>query len=109
MNTNIVSRLNFNLNVVNLAIPGNVPLTTIEKCKSTEDASLLWLQELIKFAMINGGKQHVNVIDSIVAHAISPESGVCDGLNAKDAEDISSLLLEVKFLSTHLYGRFCHF
>lgn len=56
--------------------------------------SKLLLEELIKFAMINGGKQHVNVIDSIVAHAISPESGVCDGLNAKDAEDISSLLLE---------------
>ncbi|PRQ29351.1 putative tetratricopeptide-like helical domain-containing protein [Rosa chinensis] len=52
------------------------------------------LEELIKFAMMNGGKQHINVIDSVVTRAISQESGVCNGLNAKDAEDISSLFLE---------------
>lgn len=66
------------------------PLTIIEK--------LICLQELINFAMMNGGKQHINVIDSVVTRAISQESGVCNGLNAKDAEDISSLFLEVKFL-----------
>lgn len=47
--------------------------------------------------MMNGGTQHINIVDSIVAHAISRESGVCTGLDAKDAEDISSLFLEVKF------------
>lgn len=45
---------------------------------------------------MHGGKRHLNVVDSIVAKAISPESGVSDGLNAKDAEDISSLYVEVK-------------
>ncbi|KAM1235269.1 hypothetical protein ACFX2J_004753 [Malus domestica] len=52
------------------------------------------LEELINFASMHGGKRHLNVVDSIVAKAISPESGVSDGLNAKDAEDISSLYLE---------------
>lgn len=53
---------------------------------------------------MHGGKRHLNVVDSIVAKAISPESGVSDGLNAKDAEDISSLYLEVKIsLLTQFY------
>lgn len=45
---------------------------------------------------MHGGKRHLNVVDSIVATAISPQSSVSDVLNAKDAEDISSLYLEVK-------------
>lgn len=44
------------------------------------------------------------MVDSIVATAISPQSSVSDVLNAKDAEDISSLYLEVKIsLWTHFY------
>ncbi|ONI10882.1 hypothetical protein PRUPE_4G074100 [Prunus persica] len=52
------------------------------------------LEELINFSIMHGGKRHLNVVDSIVATAISPQSSVSDVLNAKDAEDISSLYLE---------------
>lgn len=40
----------------------------------------------------------MNIIDSIVADAISAESDVSQGLSTKDREDISSLYLEVIFL-----------
>jgi hypothetical protein len=36
------------------------------------------------------GPRHINVVESVIANAIS------QGLDAKDAEDISSLYLEVK-------------
>ncbi|XP_050231299.1 pre-mRNA-processing factor 39-2 isoform X2 [Mercurialis annua] len=52
------------------------------------------LEELIKFAISRGGSRHMNVIDAIVADAISSGTGVPQGLSAKDREDISRLYLE---------------
>lgn len=42
------------------------------------------------------GPQHINVVESVVANAIFSSPGESQGLNAKDAEDISNLYLEVK-------------
>ncbi|XP_048230542.1 pre-mRNA-processing factor 39-2 isoform X3 [Ricinus communis] len=54
----------------------------------------LLIEELIKFATTHGGSRHMNVIDTIVANAISPGTSVSQGLSAKDGEDISRLYLE---------------
>ncbi|CAL5214251.1 unnamed protein product [Lathyrus oleraceus] len=54
----------------------------------------LLLEELIKFSMMHGGKKHMDVIDSIIAGALSPKSDGSQGLSAEDAEDISNLYLE---------------
>ncbi|KAL5053685.1 hypothetical protein RYX36_034367 [Vicia faba] len=54
----------------------------------------LLLEELIKFSMMHGGKKHMDVIDSIIAGALSPKSDISQGLSAEDAEDISNLYLE---------------
>nr|DAD37614.1 TPA_asm: hypothetical protein HUJ06_008255 [Nelumbo nucifera] len=54
----------------------------------------LLLEELINFEMMHGGPRQVNVLDAIVANAISPRSDVSKGLNTQDREDISSLYLE---------------
>lgn len=55
------------------------------------------LQELVNFAMVHGGKQHISIVDTIIANAISPGSDESQSLNVKDAEDVSRLYLEVKF------------
>lgn len=47
--------------------------------------------------MMHGGKQHISIVDTIIANGISPGSDVSQGLNVKDAEDVSRLYLEVKF------------
>lgn len=44
---------------------------------------------------MHGGKKHMDVIDSIIAGALSPKSDGSQGLSAEDAEDISNLYLEV--------------
>ncbi|XP_048318229.1 pre-mRNA-processing factor 39-2 isoform X1 [Ziziphus jujuba] len=54
----------------------------------------LLLEELINFAMIHGGKHHINIVDTIISNAISPGSDVSPRLNMKDAEDVSNLYLE---------------
>lgn len=46
--------------------------------------------------MMHEGPKHRNVVESVIADAISSGLSVSQGLNAKDAEDISSLYLEVK-------------
>ncbi|KAL2494590.1 Tetratricopeptide repeat (TPR)-like superfamily protein [Forsythia ovata] len=52
------------------------------------------LEELIKFAMMHEGASQVNIVESIIADAISPGSDKSEGLNAKDREDISYLYIE---------------
>ncbi|KAK4386505.1 Pre-processing factor 39 [Sesamum angolense] len=52
------------------------------------------LEELIKFAMTHEGASQVNIIDSVVAGAISPGLDEYEGFNAKDQEYISCLFLE---------------
>ncbi|KAL0310578.1 UNVERIFIED_CONTAM: Pre-processing factor 39 [Sesamum angustifolium] len=52
------------------------------------------LEELIKFAMTHEGASQVNIIDSVVAGAISPGLDEYEGFNAKDQENISCLFLE---------------
>ncbi|XP_057950326.1 pre-mRNA-processing factor 39-2 [Malania oleifera] len=52
------------------------------------------LEELIKFALLHGDPRHLNVVDAIVAEAISPGRDEAEGLNAKDREEISTLYLE---------------
>lgn len=52
------------------------------------------LEELIKFVMTHQGPSQVNLLDSIVARAISPSTDGSQGLDSKDQEDISSLFLE---------------
>ena len=61
------------------------------------------MQELIKFSMAQGGPEHIAVVDSIVAGAISPRPEESKGLSAKDAEDISNLYLEVISISFYFY------
>ncbi|KAK9268077.1 hypothetical protein L1049_010516 [Liquidambar formosana] len=56
--------------------------------------SKLLLEEVINFAMIHGGPSHINVVDSIVASAISPGPDVSQGFSSKEREDISNLYLE---------------
>jgi hypothetical protein len=57
---------------------------------------IVTLQELIDFTMMHEGPRHINVVEPVIANAISQGPGVSQGLDAKDAEDISSLYLEVK-------------
>ncbi|PON41745.1 HAT (Half-A-TPR) repeat, partial [Parasponia andersonii] len=56
----------------------------------------LLLEELINFAILHGGQQHILVVDSVIANAISPgpDPDISQVLNVKDAEDISSLYLK---------------
>ncbi|XP_062162711.1 pre-mRNA-processing factor 39-2 isoform X3 [Alnus glutinosa] len=54
----------------------------------------LLLKELINFTMMHEGPRHINVVESVIANAISQGPGISQGLDAKDAEDISSLYLE---------------
>lgn len=54
------------------------------------------MQELIKFAMTHEGAKQVNLLDSVVAHTISPSSDGSQGLALKDRESVSSLFLEVR-------------
>ncbi|XP_073226413.1 uncharacterized protein [Cicer arietinum] len=54
----------------------------------------LLLEELIKFSMMHGGKEHMDAIDSLITDALSPRSDGSQGLSAQDAEDISNLYLE---------------
>ncbi|KAE7996277.1 hypothetical protein FH972_001011 [Carpinus fangiana] len=58
-------------------------ITNVPNCK-------LLLKELINFTMMHERPRHINVVESIIVNAIS------QGLDAKDAEDISSLYLEGK-------------
>ncbi|KAH6776753.1 hypothetical protein C2S52_014314 [Perilla frutescens var. hirtella] len=52
------------------------------------------LEELVKFTMTHEGANHVNIIDSIIADAISPGFDETKGLDAKDRENISCLFIE---------------
>ncbi|XP_027089219.2 uncharacterized protein [Coffea arabica] len=52
------------------------------------------LEELIKFAMMHEGAKQVDLIDSIIGHAISPSSEGTSGLALKDREHVSSLFME---------------
>ncbi|XVF25527.1 hypothetical protein REPUB_Repub13aG0220300 [Reevesia pubescens] len=54
--------------------------------------SKLLLEELIKFGMMHGGPRHIHVLDAIIHDVIS--LGPSQGMNAKEAEDISSLYLQ---------------
>ncbi|EOY27807.1 hypothetical protein QUC31_012696 [Theobroma cacao] len=54
--------------------------------------SKLLLEELIKFGMMHGGHTHIHVLDAIIDNAISP--GLSQGMNAEEAEDVSSLYLQ---------------
>ncbi|KAI9127398.1 hypothetical protein K1719_001957 [Acacia pycnantha] len=65
----------------------------IEGIKNLPESKFL-LEELIKLSMAHGGPEHIAVIDSIVAGAISPRPDGSQGLSTKDAEDISNLYLE---------------
>ncbi|XP_022715646.1 uncharacterized protein LOC111274904 isoform X4 [Durio zibethinus] len=63
----------------------------IDGTKRVPNCKLL-LEELIKFGMMHGGPRHMHVLDAIVNDVIS--LGPCQGMNAKEAEDISSLYLQ---------------
>ncbi|KAM3700709.1 hypothetical protein ACB094_05G117900 [Castanea mollissima] len=54
----------------------------------------LLLEELVNFTMMHEGPRHINVVDCVIANAISPGPGISQGLNGKDAEDISNLYIE---------------
>lgn len=56
---------------------------------------MVLMQELVKFAMTHEGASQVNIIDSIIADAISHGLDEYEGLNVKDRENISCLFLEV--------------
>ncbi|XP_059437546.1 pre-mRNA-processing factor 39-2 isoform X3 [Corylus avellana] len=65
----------------------------VDGIKHVPNCKLL-LKELINFTMMHEGPRHINVVESVIANAISQGPGVSQGLDAKDAEDISSLYLE---------------
>lgn len=46
---------------------------------------------------MHGGKKNIDVIDSVIADALSPRSDGSQGLSAEDSENISNLYLEVIF------------
>ncbi|XP_042041836.1 uncharacterized protein LOC121787223 isoform X2 [Salvia splendens] len=52
------------------------------------------LEELVKFAMTHEGASHLNIINSVIADAISPGLDENEGLDAKDRENLSCLFLE---------------
>ncbi|XP_057997116.1 pre-mRNA-processing factor 39-2 isoform X2 [Hevea brasiliensis] len=54
----------------------------------------LLIEELIKFGITHRGSSHLNVIDAIVANAISPRPGVSQGFSATEREQISNQYLE---------------
>ncbi|KAA8514990.1 hypothetical protein F0562_018222 [Nyssa sinensis] len=54
----------------------------------------LLVEGLINLAMMHGGQKQLNVVDSIIANAISPGPDLAQGLSTKDLEDISLLYLE---------------
>lgn len=56
--------------------------------------------------MTHDGANHVNIIDSIIADAISPGLDGKEGLDAKDRETIACLFLEVG-LSIITISAFC--
>ncbi|RVX10681.1 hypothetical protein CK203_018195 [Vitis vinifera] len=56
--------------------------------------SKMLLEELIKFAMMHGGPRHINVVDAVVANAISPGTDVSQGLSAKDGERARTVMPE---------------
>lgn len=65
----------------------------IDGIKRLPDCKLL-LEELINFAILNGGWQHIPMLDSVIQKAISPGPDMSQCLNVKDAEDVSSLYLK---------------
>ncbi|XP_024963476.1 uncharacterized protein LOC112503718 isoform X2 [Cynara cardunculus var. scolymus] len=69
--------------------------------------SRLLLEELINFAMLHEGSRHLNVVDPIMATAITCGSDGSQGLSSKDREDLSHLYL--KFVdycgTTHDIGK----
>uniref|UniRef100_A0A5B6ZIY4 Uncharacterized protein n=1 Tax=Davidia involucrata TaxID=16924 RepID=A0A5B6ZIY4_DAVIN len=52
------------------------------------------LEGLINFAMMHGGQRQLNVVDSVIANAISRGPDLSHGLSTKDLEDISLLYLK---------------
>nr|GEX82257.1 pre-mRNA-processing factor 39 isoform X1 [Tanacetum cinerariifolium] len=56
--------------------------------------SKLLLEELINFAMIHEGSRHLDVLDSIVATAITCKSDGSQNLSLRDREDLSHLYLK---------------
>lgn len=56
--------------------------------------SRLLLEELINFAMMHEGSRHLNVVDPIMATAITCGSDGSQGLSSKDREDLSHLYLK---------------
>ncbi|CAN1230473.1 Pre-mRNA-processing factor 39-2 [Linum grandiflorum] len=56
--------------------------------------SKLLIEELIKFAMAHKGSRHINIVNSVVADALSVSSSSSKGLSTQDGEDISRLYLE---------------
>ncbi|EXB86586.1 hypothetical protein L484_010650 [Morus notabilis] len=65
----------------------------IDGIKRLPDCMLL-LEELINFAIANGGQRHIHVVDCVINNAISLGSDASQCLNAKDAEDVSRLYIE---------------
>lgn len=55
------------------------------------------LQELINFVMVYGVPKLINLVDPIVANAISLKADVSQGWSEQDREDISTLYLKVRF------------
>lgn len=59
------------------------------------------MQELIKFATTHGGREHIDVVGSVVAAALSTIPGELQVLDSTDQKYISNLYLKVRH-SNHL-------
>lgn len=57
------------------------------------------MQELIKFAMTHGGGEHIDVVGSVVADALSTIRGELQVLGSTDLKYISNLYLKVRHLN----------
>lgn len=56
---------------------------------------MLLEQELLKLLMMHEGSKYMNVVDSIIANAMTSSPDVSQGLSTKDKEELSCLYLEV--------------
>lgn len=68
----------------------------IDGIKHVPNCKLL-LEELIKFTMVHRGRSHISIVDAVISNALYSGSDILQVFSLEDAEDISSLYLQVKF------------
>lgn len=52
--------------------------------------------------MVHGGRSHISIVDAVISNALYSGSDVLQVFSLEDAEDISSLYLQVNLLFEHI-------